>query len=376
MLRSLGARALLERVGPALASHGITRVADVTGLDRLGIPVVMVTRPNGRTLSVAQGKGITLDDARASGVMEAIETDVAELWDPEAVVASRDALPGASVDPAWLRPHPGARLHGGEALPWVRGTDLATGVPTWVPLERCRLDGTVGRAGAPRVLAQDSNGLASGAERVDALIHALCEVLERDARAHVIAGSAPIIDGDALEDAALSRAIEACRRAGVEVELTDLTRDGGVPVIGATLVDLGRGRLPPLRAMRGHGCHPDPAGAAIRALTEAAQSRLTVISGARDDLDPRHWLPVGGRRPQPPATDGHRPASVEVGADLDGVASVLVGAALAAGARQLVEVDMSPPGAPYAVVRVIAPGLAGVAEVAVAEGSVPRGTAA
>ena len=36
----------------------------------------------------------------------------------------------------------------------------------------------------------------------------------------------------------------------------------------------------------GSGCHPDPARAAIRAVTEAAQSRVTAISGARDDFDP------------------------------------------------------------------------------------------
>lgn len=34
----------------------------------------------------------------------------------------------------------------------------------------------------------------------------------------------------------------------------------------------------------GVGCHNDPAIALCRALIEAAQNRLTAISGARDDL--------------------------------------------------------------------------------------------
>jgi len=40
-------------------------------------------------------------------------------------------------------------------------------------------------------------------------------------------------------------------------------------------------RLP---AAAGHGCHPCRAVALSRALTEAAQSRLTMISGSRDDV--------------------------------------------------------------------------------------------
>lgn len=36
----------------------------------------------------------------------------------------------------------------------------------------------------------------------------------------------------------------------------------------------------------GAGAHPNPGRAAIRAVTEAAQSRLTHISGAIDDIHP------------------------------------------------------------------------------------------
>src|ERR1700712_3043758 len=71
----------VERVRPMLRALGITRVADVTGLDSIGIPVVMVCRPNARSLSVAQGKGQDLDAARASGLMESIEQ-----WHAEHIV--------------------------------------------------------------------------------------------------------------------------------------------------------------------------------------------------------------------------------------------------------------------------------------------------
>ena len=57
---------------------GITRVANLTGLDRTGIPVVMVCRPNARSSAVFNGKGIDIAAAKASALMEAAETWHAE----------------------------------------------------------------------------------------------------------------------------------------------------------------------------------------------------------------------------------------------------------------------------------------------------------
>lgn len=45
----------VARVRGLLPALGITRIANVTGLDRIGMPVVMVCRPNSRSLAVAQG---------------------------------------------------------------------------------------------------------------------------------------------------------------------------------------------------------------------------------------------------------------------------------------------------------------------------------
>src|SRR5215472_10893532 len=54
---------------------GITRIADVTGLDYLGIPVFLAMRPNGRSLSVSQGKGLDEDSAHVAAFMEASELE-------------------------------------------------------------------------------------------------------------------------------------------------------------------------------------------------------------------------------------------------------------------------------------------------------------
>jgi ribosomal protein S12 methylthiotransferase accessory factor YcaO len=68
----------LKRVLRLAPVMGITRIANVTGLDQIGIPVVMVCRPNSRSVAVSQGKGIDLPSARASGLMEATELYHAE----------------------------------------------------------------------------------------------------------------------------------------------------------------------------------------------------------------------------------------------------------------------------------------------------------
>src|SRR3982075_4655057 len=63
----------LARVRPHAARIGITRIGNITGLDRIGIPVAVAVRPNSRSVSVSQGKGLELPQAMASALMEACE---------------------------------------------------------------------------------------------------------------------------------------------------------------------------------------------------------------------------------------------------------------------------------------------------------------
>ena len=68
----------LARMQPHMKRMGITRLANVTGLDRVGVSVVMAVRPNSRSVAVSQGKGVDLDAAKASALMETVETWHAE----------------------------------------------------------------------------------------------------------------------------------------------------------------------------------------------------------------------------------------------------------------------------------------------------------
>ncbi|MEO1103156.1 MAG: YcaO-like family protein, partial [Pseudomonadota bacterium] len=81
-----------QRISPLLPVFGISRVAGITGLDRIGIPVFTAVRPNGRSLSVFQGKGLTRQAARVSAVMEAFETWCAETIELPVHFASFDEM--------------------------------------------------------------------------------------------------------------------------------------------------------------------------------------------------------------------------------------------------------------------------------------------
>src|ERR1700674_3176513 len=172
----------LARLTPHLTSMGITRIANVTGLDNIGIPVVMVCRPNSRGLSVSQGKGLDLHEAKVSGLMEAAELFHAENIDRPLVfetytrlrrqvrVAEPDFLPGTCDK----RFHPNLRVF------WIEGHDLLDGASVWVPNELVHADFRLPRPqGAGRFL-QSSIGLAAGNEILEAVIHGICEVIESD----------------------------------------------------------------------------------------------------------------------------------------------------------------------------------------------------
>ena len=77
-LRAATIDATWRRFAPAARRAGITRLAELTGLDTLGIPVFAAIRPLGRSLSTQQGKGLTPDAARVSALMESLETYTAE----------------------------------------------------------------------------------------------------------------------------------------------------------------------------------------------------------------------------------------------------------------------------------------------------------
>jgi ribosomal protein S12 methylthiotransferase accessory factor len=354
----------VRRVWPHLAELGITRIARQTGLDRLGIPCWAAFRPNSRHLAGSQGKGLTDAAACISAAMEAVEGAVAEA--PEGVrrlarAHDLDAAGDAWFDPGRWLPY-GTAFGLDRPITWIAGADIFTGAPRWVPLDIVDMDGE--RSELPGV-CKNTNGLASGNTLVEATFHALCELVERDATtlwsflpepaalATAIAPQAfadPIIDGLAAQIAA----------SGLRLSLFDQTSDLGIPVVMAVLGPQHRGGfVGELEIAAGYGAHPVAARAAIRAITEAAQSRVTSIAASRDDIHSaafdRAASSVNLRLLE--ATSSRAvPAGLALGARL-GELTAAIRDALAGSNVSTTSVVLSDPAKPYAVVKLLSPDL-------------------
>ncbi|HVK84539.1 MAG TPA: YcaO-like family protein [Kofleriaceae bacterium] len=342
----------------------ITRIAELTGLDTIGIPVFAAIRPMGRSLSTQQGKGITADAARVSALMESLETWTAEHLALPVVRGSARALRGRAVDVRKL-PRPRGRLDLDARWRWVEGWELVGGAPVLVPEQAVTLDTTFTR---PPVFDISSNGLASGNVLVEAIVHGLCEVIERDAEAtwRLRAGDRRIVL-DTVEDPVCRGLIERITAAGARVIAWDLA--GIVPAIGAAIIeDPNEPAWRTLGFYQGFGAHLVPEIALARALTEAAQTRLTYIAGARDDFFPFDyaratdpellagiWAHVTSPCDEPAAFDElPRVTARGLGHELE----LIVCALRERGFEQVIAVELTHPALGVPVVKVIVPGLA------------------
>lgn len=281
----------LARVRPMLPAMGITRIANITGLDRISVPVALAFRPNSRNLAVSQGKGLTLDAAKASAVMETIEHFHAESIAAELVGASRDDLQrtARTVDTERLPRAAGDLFSPALTMPWIEGWDWLQQAPVWVPYDIVATDYTLPFPPGHGCFQSTSNGLASGNHPLEAISSGICEVVERDGLSlwhlsDAVARDAARIRIDTIDDEDCRSVIDRFLRAGLSVTVWDLTTDVGIPSFRCMIAEETPDPLHVGYTAQGMGAHPARAVALLRALTEAAQSRLTYIAGSRDDV--------------------------------------------------------------------------------------------
>lgn len=293
--RTMSVEETLNRAEPARDYVGITRVANITGLDFLGIPTCMVVRPMAKSLSVSQGKGLSLELAMASGIMEAIEIYHAEnLPAGEKYSLTHAAKSSDFVSPTDLPLRANAQFSKLNKISWLKAVNLFTGKECWVPRELCDLDSTVERKSSG-LFRSSTVGLASGNTLLEAVTHGLLEAIEHDCVAFwQVQG---LLDGNlnksrialkTIDDKNCIQLVKQCSKAGLKLAVWDATGEQNIPCFVATIFDESGSTLFPARA-NGYGCHAVASVALSRAITEAAQSRLTRISGVRDDLSWSHF---------------------------------------------------------------------------------------
>jgi ribosomal protein S12 methylthiotransferase accessory factor len=376
--RSVHPRTTIRRAREVMKAIGVTTVSDITRLDRVGIPNYMTVRPRdkGPGISYYNGKGLTIADAHAGALMEAVERHAGEtcLYERRVATFAQMVESNHTVNPADLVAPGSGTFHNDLPIEWVEGYDLLQRRLTWVPLNAviCPYE----TDSYAHLFHASSNGLASGNSLTEAVCHALCEVIERDAQAMSMAllRIAPIvaatlgkqkvegrgIGGEIIHQHHLplraGRLLRRLRKAGLSVELRDLSLTAGIATIECTLRDDANGDG---RTFGGLGTHPDSRIALTRAITEAAQSRLTFIQGGREDIVEilRHAGQPANQRgaSQQMASVDFADIPTIVNQYIDEDISFILSRLPASGIEQIVAFDLTHPDAAIPVVRLVVP---------------------
>ena len=268
---------------------GITRIADITDLDRIGLPIYTAIRPTAEdgAVSIYGGKGITKDHAKASAMMEGFERYSAERQDnDETIIVSLSEIEefGEYIDPKSLNlPKEFEKKDISDlSLEWSKSIDLISNREYYIPTNAI-YHPYISKDDSQSLFKSNTNGLASGNILEEAILHGIFEVIERDAWSifELTHKNYAQIDISSIENEIIIDIIEKFESEGIKIKLMDFTADIKIPTIAASADDTitkDAGLL-----TLGMGTHLDPEVAILRALTEVAQSRATQINGARED---------------------------------------------------------------------------------------------
>ena len=272
-----------------LKTAGITRIADITDLDRIGLPIYTAIRPTAEegAVSIYGGKGISKDHAKASAMMEGFERYSAERQDSdETIIATLDEINnyGDYIDPKSLNlPKEFEKKDINDlSLEWSKSKDIISMNEYYIPTNAIFHPYTH-ENNIQSLFKSNTNGLASGNILEEAILHGMLEVIERDAWSifELTHKNYAQIDVDSIESETILDIIDKFESEGIKIKLMDFTADIKIPTIAASADDTitkDAGLL-----TLGMGTHLDPEVAILRALTEVAQSRATQINGARED---------------------------------------------------------------------------------------------
>jgi len=321
----------LNQIIPICKKIGVTRISDITYLDRLYIPNYSTVLPGTEdSIWVYGGKGPTKMHARASALMESIErycslpsnyskSFIQGTYLQLSKIYNKVLHPDEVVEP--VEP---AYNDKDSIIDYVKGFDLLNNSEVLVPAE---LGLYKFSASPPSVCAfpySHTNGLASGNVLEEAICHALCEVIERDAAsiADLCASSIPysilkkkinllneenkvgnlptqIHEDKFVDDSSIFPEVDISEIAkefepikflvkkfsdvGISLLIKDITqKDIGIPTFVASSVECISSDYGIYA--KGYGAHLDARIALIRAITELSQTRAANIQGARDDF--------------------------------------------------------------------------------------------
>jgi ribosomal protein S12 methylthiotransferase accessory factor len=302
---------------------GVTRLADITHMDKLNIPNYSAVLPGTEDyIWVYSGKGHTKLHAQVSALMESIErySSLPSSSQRGLVQGSYDRL---SKEHNVLHPEEIVEPFNYQykdymTMDFLPGFDMVSEESILVPAALALFRYSPKPPAVNPFAFYHTNGLASGNVLEEAICHSLCEVVERDAvsLAQLRASSIPFHFIQSIRNALLSRGypvtpiptelfkddasifsdvdisdiefeplkmiVRKFEKAGIPLIIKDISSDIGIPTFNVSSVEWlthDYGYL-----VEGHGSHPDSRIALLRAITEVSQTRAANIQGARDDL--------------------------------------------------------------------------------------------
>jgi ribosomal protein S12 methylthiotransferase accessory factor YcaO len=313
----------IKTILPVSSNIGITRLADITNMDILGIPNFSAVLPGTEDyIWVYSGKGPTRMDAKASALMESIERysslpsgnrkKMIQGSYKEVSKVSKILDPSNVVEPMILE------YDDEMIMDFLSGYDLVNNERILIPAPLALFRYSPKPPAINPFAYHHTNGLASGNVLEEAICHSLCELIERDATslAELNASALPYnflrtmtkylsdngleidpVDGTEFVDddskypdvdisnidfKPISNLVKKFNDAKIPLIIKDITSPIGVPTFNASSIEWiteDYGYL-----AEGHGTHPDARIALLRAITEVSQTRAANIQGARDDL--------------------------------------------------------------------------------------------
>jgi len=331
LTRTQSAEDTLAEIIPICKKIGVTRISDITYMDKLYIPNYIAVLPGTEdAIWVYSGKGPKKADAKASALMESIErhSSLSSIYSKSFIQGSYSQLPRSYNKVL----HPDEVVEPvaektddlkGSIIDFVQGFDLLNNEEVLIPAQLV-LSRYSAKPPAIGVFPYShTNGLASGNVLEEAICHALCEVIERDAAsiADLCASCIPysiiekitnsltklqngqppvgqmddkfVDDSSIFPDVDISEIVKESEsiaflvkrftESGIPLLIKEITQlDIGIPTFVASSIERITSNYGYFA--KGYGTHPDARIALVRAITELSQTRAGNIQGSRDDL--------------------------------------------------------------------------------------------
>ena len=282
--RSTNGHELLRTLEPLLPKLGISRVADISSLEVGSFPVFQTVRPHLFTHSISgqntgsQGKGTTAIQAQLSCIMEGLETYCAEPKELHLIRGSYKDISKShlAINPqaflSYFTPDP---IQLEEPIMWEEVYSVELDDCVMIPAQLIYFPFHPYDYNCRFIYPPTSNGLASGATYLEAVIHALYETIER----HYMSWEQQ--DGNLCHELLLEDSLSVIEAGHVSASefrlfitlLPDVEKD--LPFVVCQMRE---------SKVVGYGCSSNLRMSIERAVSECLQSHATVTSGSREDL--------------------------------------------------------------------------------------------